>query len=400
MMVESMENNWTAGAPNRVRTAFREHFGTGAVWVRSPGRVNLIGEHTDHNLGFVLPAAIDKAIFLAIALREDRKLNFRALDTGQCYAGSLDELRPMADPWPNYLLGILLEFQQLGFELRGVDCVFGGNVPIGCGLSSSAALEGGFAFGLDSMLGTGLDRVALAKLSQRSENRFVGVNCGIMDQFASLLGRRKRLIRLDCRDLSYEYVPFEREDIRIVLCDTRVRRSLTGSEYNTRRSECQEGVALLRQQAPWIESLRDVAMDFLETHRTLLRPEAYRRCAYVVAENQRVLDACAALEHGDMAALGAAMNESHAGLARGYEVSCPELDLLAEAAQALPGVLGARMMWAGFGGCTINLVEAEYLEAFQAGMDRVYRERLGTEPVIHVCTLRGGTEIIGPDGEA
>ena len=391
------EQDRAAGDPRRVWAACREQSGAEPILVRSPGRVNLIGEHTDYNLGFVLPAAIDKAIFLAIAPRADRTLRLCALDTGQSYAGSLDALHPVPEQWPNYLLGILREFQELGLALPGLDCVFGGNVPIGCGLSSSAALEGGFAFGLDAMLGFGLDRVALAKLSQRSENRFVGVNCGIMDQFASLLGRDKRLIRLDCRDLSYEYVPFEREDLRIVLCDTRVRRSLTGSDYNARRSECEEGVALLQRREPAIASLRDVSGHMLEAHRGLLRPEVYRRCAYVVAENQRVLDACVALAGGDMAALGTAMTESHAGLARGYEVSCPELDWLAEAAQAMPGVLGARMMGAGFGGCTINLVEADRLEAFEARMGRVYRDQLHTEPAIHVCRLRGGTELLDPE---
>ena len=381
----------------RVKAAFRASFGTEPVLVRSPGRVNLIGEHTDHNLGFVLPAAVDKAIILGIGLREDRRLRFHALDNGSSYEGSLDAIEPVPAQWPNYLLGILKEFQELGMALTGLDCAFGGDVPIGCGLSSSAALEGGLAFGLNEMLGFKLDRVALARLSQRSENRFVGVNCGIMDQFASLLGREKRLIRLDCRDLSYEYVPFEREDIRIVLCDTRVRRSLTGSEYNTRRSQCEQGVALLRQWDPGVASLRDASMAMLEAHREAFSPEVFRRCAYVVAENQRVLDACAALEAGDLKAFGALMNQSHEGLAHGYDVSCPELDLLAEAAQALPGVLGARMMGAGFGGCTINLVEAGHLEAFQAGMGPVYREKLGTEPVIHVCKLRGGTEIL-PEG--
>jgi len=387
----------TEAGTERVLLAFRAAFGPEALLVRSPGRVNLIGEHTDHNLGFVLPAAVDKAIVLAIAPRDDRRLRFRALDNGQSYEGSLDAIQPVAAQWPNYLLGILKEFQELGLPLRGVDCAFGGNVPIGCGLSSSAALEGGFAFGLNHLLGFGLDRVALARLSQRSENRFVGVNCGIMDQFASLLGREKRLIRLDCRDLSFEYVPFEREDIRIVLCDTQVRRSLTGSEYNTRRAQCEAGVALLRQREPGVASLRDATRAMIEAHRAEFSPEVYRRCAYVVAENQRVLDACAALGRGDLAAFGAGMNQSHEGLAHGYQVSCPELDILAEAAQALPGVLGARMMGAGFGGCTINLVEADHLEAFQAGMAPVYRQRLGIEPVIHVCKLRGGTEILEGD---
>ena len=379
----------------RVQAAFRGSFGKEAALIRSPGRVNLIGEHTDHNLGFVLPAAVDKAITLAIRFRDDKKLRFMALDNSETYEGSLDAIRPVDAQWPNYLLGILREFQERGFDLRGVECAFGGDVPIGCGLSSSAALEGGFAFGLNKLLGFGLDGVALAKLSQASENRFVGVNCGIMDQFASIMGREKRLIRLDCRDLSYEYVPFEREDIRIVLCDTQVRRSLTGSEYNTRRAQCEQGVALLQKHDPSIGSLRDASLALLETHRSEFSPEVYRRCNYVVQENQRVLDACAALERGDLAAFGAAMNGSHEGLAHGYEVSCPELDILAEAAQPMPGVFGSRMMGAGFGGCTINLVEADALDDFKSRMAPVYRERLKKEPVIHVCKLRGGTEIIG-----
>jgi galactokinase len=378
----------------RVREAFRAAFGADGVLVRSPGRVNLIGEHTDHNLGFVLPAAVDRTITLAIGLRDDRQLNFLALDNGEAYQGSLDALLPSPALWPNYLLGVLKEFQALGLGLRGVDCAFGGDVPIGCGLSSSAALEGGFAFGLNELLGFGLDRVALAQLSQRSENRFVGVNCGIMDPFASLMGREGRVIRLDCRDLSYKYVPFEWPDIRVLLCDTQVRRSLAGSEYNIRRSQCEQGVALLKQWEPGIASLRDVSGAMLEAHRAGLSPEVYRRCAYVVAENQRVLAACAALEAGELQVFGAAMNATHEGLAHGYEVSCPELDILAAAAQSMPGVLGSRMMGAGFGGCTINLVEVEHLDEFRARMGPVFREQLGREPVIHACRLCGGTQII------
>jgi len=385
----------TTSCSERVARAFRESFAREDALVRSPGRVNLIGEHTDHNLGFVLPAAVDRSITLALRLREDRRLRFLALDKEEAYEGSLDRIQPVQAQWPNYLLGILEEFQALGLPLRGVDCAFGGDVPIGCGLSSSAALEGGFAFGLNELLGTGLGRVELAKLSQRSENRFVGVNCGIMDPFASILGREKRLIRLDCRDLSYEYVPFEREDIRIVLCDSQVRRSLTGSEYNTRRAQCEAGVALLQRHQPGIASLRDATLELLQAHRAEFDAAVYRRCTYVVEENQRVIDACAALEQGDLAAFGATLNASHEGLAHGYEVSCPELDILAEAAQGLPGVLGARMMGAGFGGCTINLVEPDALADFQARMAPVYRDRLGKDPVIHVCKLRGGTEIIG-----
>jgi galactokinase len=378
----------------RVRAGFRAEFGEPTVVVRSPGRVNVIGEHTDHNLGFVLPAAIDREIYLAIRLRDDRALRFVALDKTDRFEGSLDELRTVESGWPNYLMGILSELQKLGIAVRGVDCVFGGNVPIGCGVSSSAALECGFAFGLNALLGAGLFRVALAQLAQRSENRFVGVNCGIMDQFASCMGRERRLIRIDCRDLSYQYVPFERDDLCLVLCDSQVPRTLTTSAYNLRRAQCEQGVAQLRQRDPEIQSLRDASAAAIEAIRDELDPAVYRRCAYVVAENQRVLATCAAFERGDMAAVGAAMNASHDGLAHGYEVSCPELDILAEAAQVIPGVLGARMMGGGFGGCTINLVEAAHLEAFHAGMAVAYRDRLGKPPAIHVCRPTGGTELL------
>jgi galactokinase len=242
--------------------------------------------------------------------------------------------------------------------------------------------------------------VALAQLSQRSERRFVGVNVGIMDPFASCLGRAQRLIRLDCRDLSYAYVPFERDDIRIVLCDSQVPRALTGSAYNLRRAQCEDGVHHLQRQHPEIASLRDATPAAIAeladaVQRGELDPAVYHRCAYVVAENQRVLAACAALERGDLGAVGALMNETHEGLAHGYEVSCPELDVLAAAAQALPGVLGARMMGAGFGGCTINLVEADHLAAFEARMAAVFRDQLGKPPICHVCQLGAGTELVG-----
>jgi galactokinase len=389
------EDATSSDGAGRVVRAFRDHFGEPAAVVRSPGRINLIGEHTDHNLGFVLPGAVDRAIFLALRLRDDRALRFFALDKAEHHAGSLDELRPVTPQWPSYLLGILSELQAMAIELRGVDCVFGGDVPIGSGMSSSAALECGFAFGINELVGAGLSRVALAELSQRSENRFVGVNCGIMDQFASCLGQPQRLIRLDCRDLSYAYVPFERDDVRLVLCDSQLPRALTSSAYNLRRAQCEEGVAQLARHHPEIRSLRDASPELIEAIRDELDPAVYRRCAYVVAENQRVLAVCAALERGDLRAVGAAMNATQEGLAHGYEVSCPELDVLASEAQALPGVLGARMMGAGFGGCTINLVETDHLAAFHDRMAVVFRDRLGKPAVCHVCKLGPGTERVG-----
>jgi galactokinase len=378
----------------RIRDAFRKHFGREQWLVRSPGRVNLIGEHTDYNQGFVLPGAIDKAIFLALRSRPDRRCRFFAADLGQAHETSLDRLARTDPGWQNYLSGVLSEFRGAGHELSGVDCAFGGDVPIGSGLSSSAALECAFAFALDACFGLGLDRMRLAELAQRAENRFVGVACGIMDQVASLRSRSQALMRLDCRDLSFVYVPFPQQDVRIVLCDTQVRRSLAGSEYNDRRAQCEAAVTLIGRHHPEVGSLRDVTPDLLAEHRDRLDPIVFRRAAYVVAENQRVLAAADALERGDLRACGELMNQSHAGLSTEYEVSCPELDILQAAAVTCSGVLGSRMMGAGFGGCTINLVLEDAVLDFTAQLGEVFRRELRKDPVVHVCQLTGGSEIL------
>ena len=276
----------------------------------------------------------------------------------------------------------------------GVDCVFGGDLPIGSGLSSSAALECGFAFGLNELFALGYDRVSLARLGQRAENRFVGVNCGIMDQFASLLGRAGDVIRLDCRNLTHEFIPFADPGFVVVLCDSRVRRSLAaGGAYNARRAQCEAGVAWLMARHSEVQSLRDVTLDMLMAARPEMDSLVYARCAYVVRENQRVLDVCEALSRRDYARVGACMNESHRGLQQDFDVSCAELDLLAEGAQAIDGVLGSRMMGAGFGGCTIDLVREAELERFDAGMTDIYRRSLRTDPVFHVCRLTDGTAV-------
>lgn len=375
----------------RVAEAFRSAFGEPEVVVAGPGRVNLIGEHTDYNLGFVLPGAVDKCIWLALRARKDATCRFLAVDLGESFETGLDRLWPAESRWPNYLMGILAE---LGPRAMGVDCAFGGNIPIGSGMSSSAALECAFAYALNERFGLGLSGIELARMGQACENRFVGVNCGIMDPFASVMGRDGRLIRLDCRDLSHAYVPFERRDVRVVLCDTQVRRALATSEYNVRRTQCEAGAAELGRENPGVLSLRDATLEMLEEARPALGPVVFRRCAYVVRENARVLDACAALERNDLAAFGRLMNESHAGLRDDYQVSSAELDILAEEAQAIPGVLGSRMMGAGFGGCTINLVEEAALEEFQARMEGPYRHCLGKPPLIHVCRLTGGTRVV------
>ena len=375
----------------RIREAFRRHFGEPAIVVRSPGRVNLIGEHTDYNLGFALPGAVDRAIWLAASPRRDRFCRFYSVDLNDTLVLNLDKLSHSESHWANYLLGIYAELAADGRKVQGVDCAFGGNVPIASGMSSSAALECSLAFALNALYGLVMDPVALARLCQRAENRFVGVACGIMDPFASMLGRKDSLIHLDCRSYSHRYVPFKRSDVRVVLCDSQVRRILRNSEYNMRRAQCEAGVTVLAEAFPEVWSLRDADPDMLKAFRDRLDPLVYRRCLYVVEENRRVLEACEALERNDLQAVGTLMNATHRGLRDEYEVSCPELDILAEAAMAVPGVLGSRMMGGGFGGCTINLVEETALGRFREAMAAVFRDRLKKSPVIHICRIDNGT---------
>ena len=373
-----------------VLASFRQEFGEPAVVVRSPGRVNLIGEHTDYNHGFVLPAAVDRGIAMAVRARSDRRYVLHALDLDRRLEGDLMQLATHPERWPNYLLGVLDQLQKAGHLPGGFELAYGGDLPIGAGMSSSAALECGLAFALNELFGLGLDRLSMAKLSQAAEHSFVGVKCGIMDQMASLMSQKDHVMMLDCHDLSFRFVPF-RSQVKIFLCDTQVERALADSGYNQRRNQCEAGVALLQKYAPHVHSLRDVSLQLLDAHRAELDPIVYRRCRYVIEENLRVIAACAALEGEDLPAFGRLMNQSHQGLSKAYEVSCPELDVLAEAAAALPGVLGARMMGAGFGGCTINLVQAGQEEAFVQGMAPAFA-KIGKTPKIHSCAPHGGTE--------
>ena len=373
-----------------VLASFRRQFGEPAVVVRSPGRVNLIGEHTDYNQGFVLPAAVDRGIAMALKPRSDGRYVLHALDLSQRLEGDLRELAPHPERWPNYLLGVLDQLHRAGKTVGGFELVYGGDLPMGAGMSSSAALECGLAFALNELFGLGLDRLTMAKLSQAAEHSFVGVKCGIMDQMASLLSQKDHVMMLDCQDLSCRFVPLH-SPVKIFLCDTQVERALAESGYNQRRSQCEAGVALLQKHAPEVHSLRDVSLELLDAHRLEFEPIVYRRCRYVIEENLRVIAACEALESEDLAVLGRLMNRSHQGLSKAYEVSCPELDVLAEAAAALPGVLGARMMGAGFGGCTINLVQAGQEDAFAQGMAPAFA-KIGKTPKIHACAPHCGTE--------
>ena len=372
---------------------FVKHFGAKPLLVVSPGRVNLIGEHTDYNEGFVLPGATDKVIVFAAAPRTDALCHFVSRDFDQEFRCELDALHRSPLRWPDYLQGVVDQFLRARLRIGGFNCLFGGDIPVGAGMSSSAALEGGLAFALNAMFGLGLDSLTLVKLAQKAENEFVGVQCGIMDQFINIHGREKKVLKLDCRSLAYEHFPFEREDLRIVVSDTLVRRELAGSEYNVRRRQCEEGVNLLRTYQPSIRSLRDVTQSLLREHQAELDPVIYRRCDYVVRENIRVEESCVDLSRGDFISFGQRMYESHAGLRDDYEVSSAELNALVDAAAAVPGVLGSRMMGAGFGGCTISLVESAALPDFESRVGRAYEAATGQAPKIHVIKIEAGTRL-------
>ncbi|QHV97221.1 galactokinase [Spirosoma endbachense] len=378
---------------SQLTASFQDAFHSDPILICSPGRVNLIGEHTDYNEGFVLPAAIDKAIYLAVGPRDDDELHFVAYDLNKTYHGTVNDLTS-THTWADYLLGVVAQFRLLGQPIRGFNCVFGGTIPMGAGLSSSAALENGVGFALNELFGLGLDRITLLKLSQRAENDFVGAKVGIMDMFASMMGKANHVIKLDCRSLEYTYAPLQMDGISIVLCDSRVKHSLVTSEYNTRRAECEAGVRFLKTFYPEINSLRDVTMTMLDTHLKNTQPLIYRRCAYVVQENQRLLDGVTALEAGDIKTFGQLMYGSHEGLSQWYEVSCPELDALVDIAREHHGVLGARMMGGGFGGCTINLVREDALDDFTHLITKQYKARTGKDTYLHACKIQNGTNLV------
>lgn len=379
----------------KVVKEFQTRFGDDFILVESPGRVNLIGEHTDYNEGFVLPAAVNKSIVLALTANNTNKAEIYSVDNDETFeAVILDDLKKSDLGWPNYILGIMDQLQKLDYEPKGFDCVFGGNVPIGAGMSSSAALECGILFGLNELFDLEISPVQMAQLAQKAENNFVGVKCGVMDQFVSLNGRKGCVLKLDCRSLDYVLYPFNRKDVHIVLCDTGVRRELVSSEYNTRRQQCEAGVMTLQRYDEKIRSLRDVNLDLLEEYKNEMEPVVYKRCRFVIEENERVHKACEDLKKGDLISFGERMYASHKGLRDQYEVSCKELNLLAESALNIEGVLGARMMGGGFGGCTINLVEEDHLERVKAYIKDYYKKETGYSSKIYQTQVSGGTHLV------
>ena len=375
----------------KISQKFQELFNTTGEFFASPGRINLIGEHTDYNGGFVFPGAIDKGMIAEIKPNGTGKIRAFAIDLND-YAefGLTEEDAPKAS-WARYIFGVCREIIKRGGNIQGVDTVFAGDVPLGAGMSSSAALESTYAFALNELFDLNIDKFELAKIGQATEHNYCGVNCGIMDQFASVFGQKGHLIRLDCRSLEYKYYPFDPESAgyKLVLLDSVVKHELASSAYNKRRQSCENVVAAIKRNHPEVDFLRDVDMAMLNEVKADVSAEDYMRAEYVIEEIQRVLDVCDALEKGDYETVGEKMYGTHYGMSKLYEVSCEELDFLNDIAKEC-GVTGSRVMGGGFGGCTINLVKADKYDAFVEKAFAEYTKKFGHAPKLYDVVISDG----------
>lgn len=387
--------------PDPLASLFQQKFGRPPAFIaRAPGRVNLLGEHVDYNDGFVLPAAIDRATYAAFAPSDSEDSTLWAVDFDQKAVFSPETLPAKTQPdgsplpdWARYPAGMMWALRQAGLKAPGMEAVFASDVPRGSGLSSSASVEMAFGVAWQQLGGWNLPPMELAKLGQRAENQYVGVNCGIMDQFASACGVENRLLSLDCRSLEWETLPLP-EGVSIVVADTTVRRKLTGGEYNKRRAACEQAVQLLQGRLPGIRSLREVSLADFNRLAPDLPAEIEKRARHVVEEIERTRQAIALLRAGEAARFGELMNACHASLRDLYEVSCPELDVMAGIAQSLSGCYGARLTGAGFGGCTVNLVAQEQAEAFAHVLAAGYESQTGLHPKIYICKASAGAGLL------
>jgi len=374
----------------KIKSKFSELFGAGGTLYTSPGRINLIGEHTDYNGGFVLPGAIDKAMYCMIQPNGSGKVKAFALDLNESCEFGLEEADKPAQQWACYIFGVCREMAKKGKPVQGFDTVFAGDVPLGAGMSSSAALESCFGFALNDQFNLGFTLMEIALMGQATEHNYVGIKCGIMDQFASCHGKEGYLMRLDCRSLEFEYVPFNPKGYELVLINTCVEHNLAaGGEYNKRRASCERVVAEIAKTHPEVKLLRDADMDMLKAVQDKVDPVDYMRAEFVVGEVQRLLDACAAMEKDDYETVGKKMYETHEGLSKKYEVSCTELDFLNDQAKKW-GVTGSRVMGGGFGGCTINLVKAEKLDYFVKNATEAYEKEFGIKPKVYDVVIKNG----------
>lgn len=379
-----------------VRNKFKELYGTEGAVYASPGRVNLIGEHTDYNGGFVLPGAVDKGMVAEIVFNGTDKVRAYALDLGEKSEFGLSENDAPKEHWAKYIFGVCRELTKRGATIKGFDTVFSGDVPLGAGMSSSAALESTYAFALNDLLNLGFDKMTLAKVGQSTEHNYVGVKCGIMDQFASIHGKAGHLMRLDCKTGEFQYVPFDPEahGYKVVLIDSCVKHELVGSPYNKRRESCERAVKAIQQKHPEVAFLRDAQPEWLEEVIGVISQEDYIRAKYAIDEVHRLLDACAALAAGDYETVGRKMYGTHIGMSVLYEVSCEELDFLNEVAKEC-GVTGSRVMGGGFGGCTINLVRAEAYDGYLAEATDRFAHRFGHAPRVIEVNISQGARRIG-----
>ncbi len=369
----------------RIKSLFNSRFGTNGTFYASAGRINLIGEHTDYNGGFVFPGAIDKCIMAEININGTDRVRVYSADLDAYCEFGLNEEDAPKEQWARYIFGVCREVIKRGFVVKGFDTVFAGNVPLGAGLSSSAALESCFAFALNDLFNDNkIEKFELALIGQSTEHNYCGVNCGIMDQFASVFGKKDHLMRLDCRSLEYEYYPFKADGYKLVLLDSKVKHELVDSPYNKRRESCERVARTLG-----VETLRDADMAMLEAARDRISDEDFMRARYVIGEKQRVLDVCDALQRGDFETVGRCMYETHHGLSKDYEVSCVELDYLNDIAREC-GVTGSRIMGGGFGGCTINLVKDELYDNFIATAKAKFNEKYGHEPIVYPVIISDG----------
>ena len=373
----------------KIAEKFKTLFGEEGDFFTSAGRINLIGEHTDYNGGYVFPGAVDKGIMAEIKLNGTEKVQVFALDLDEYVEFGLKEEDAPAQSWARYVFGVCREIIKRGGKISGFNTVFAGDVPLGAGMSSSAALESTYAFALDYLFGLGIDKFELARIGQSTEHNYCGVKCGIMDQFASIFGRKGSLIRLDCKTMEYKYYPFHPDGYKLVLLDSVVKHELASSAYNKRRESCERAAEAIRKNHPEVEFLRDAKMEWLGEVKDVISEEDYKRAEYVIEEVQRVLDVCDALERDDYETVGRKMYETHYGMSKLYEVSCEELDFLNDVAKEC-GVTGSRVMGGGFGGCTINLVKNELYDAFISKAKASFAEKFGHEPKVYDVVISDG----------
>ncbi len=377
-------------SPSAIKKKFETLFGHMPQMFFAPGRINLIGEHVDYNNGFVMPAAIDKGVWFAVAPNATDKVHVYSADMDEYLQVPLSGIKKMSG-WENYILGVVDQFIKNNYPISGFDAVFGGNLPVGAGLSSSAAVECGLAFALNTIFKSGISKVNIALLCQEAEHSFPGVQCGIMDMFASMMGEKGKVLLLDCDTLGYETLPFAAGSHSIVLINTNVHHSLAGGEYNKRRNEAEEGLRIIKQKYPSVKTFRDMSPQQVKELKNHFKENVYKRCLFITEEIQRTKQAAGFLKKNNLQAFGELMFETHEGLCKLYEVSCGESDFLVEQAKLHIEIIGARQMGGGFGGCTINIIQKENAENIISSITKSYKEKFGVAAEVYEVALSSGT---------